>query len=68
MDEASIMRLATMGAAVIVIITAAILASSSVKSRPEQKWWVQLGGLVVSVLVLYAGYKMFGRRINYGGL
>ncbi len=62
MREAAILRIVATVAGVVVIIVAGCLGASALKN---QKWWAVVLGCLVSIAMVYVGYKTI-RAGNFG--
>lgn len=70
MDEAVLMRLVGVGAAVMCCITAASVATSvarsSARSDHTRSWWVQVLAFGLAALIVYVGYLVFESSYAWG--
>jgi hypothetical protein len=52
------MRMATMLASTIIVITGGCVAAS-VAGNPDRRWWAVVGGLIVAGFIVYVGFALF---------
>lgn len=65
MEEAAILRLTSIGAAVIFAIIAATVACASVRSD-NKRWWLPILGFGFATLILLLGYRVFRAGYTWG--
>lgn len=64
MDEATVLRLATILAAVLVVVAGAGVARAAMNSKASL--WSVLGGLTVAVVIVFVGYVLATTSIYRG--
>lgn len=64
-DHALILRIISIGCSTIMVIAGACVASASVKAKSP--WWQVIAGLIVSVIIIMVGYRLFstGNFLGY---
>lgn len=70
MTDAAILRLVSIGAAVLMTGIAALLAASVVRSSSNtsdsRRWWVPILGFVLSGAIIYVGFRIFRSGYTWG--
>lgn len=65
-NSALILRLATLTAAVVVVVAGACVATAAVHST-DRRWWVAVGGFVVALSMVGVGYTLALSALHYWG-
>lgn len=65
MEEAAILRLASMAAAVIMTIIAAVVACASVRSKSDN-FWNPILGFGFAIVIVFVGFRIFQSGYTWG--
>lgn len=70
MKDAALLRLVSIGAAVLLCGIAALLASSVARSNANNngagKWWVQAGAFILAAAIIFVGYRIYRSGYAWG--
>lgn len=70
MEDAALLRLVSIGAAVLLCGIAALLAASVVRTSSSagdsRRWWVPILGFVLSGAIIYVGFRIFRSGYTWG--
>lgn len=69
MQDAALLRLVSIGGAVLLAGVAALLMASVVRTSSRaadsRRWWVPILGFVVSLVIVYLGYQIFANGYTW---
>lgn len=70
MKDAAVLRLVSIGAAVLMASIAALLAASVVRTSSNasdsRRWWVPVLGFALAAAIVYVGYRIFRSGYTWG--